>query len=100
MMFMGNAAPTLGEVKQLWGNALQMCRSTNDLECTYQGMSLFNDMLFCPNLCPCFSFCTYIKRYMAQKSTLENCFVQPGMIQAIVPMLQRLTQLCCVHYLK
>ena len=39
-MFMGNAAPTLGELHKLRASAPRMCHTTNDLGCTYQGLSL------------------------------------------------------------
>ena len=98
-MFMGNAAPTLGEVQELRACAPRMCHTTNDLECTYQGLSLLYDVLFGPDHLLCSTFRVYIQQYMAMKSTLENNFRAPGEIQMLVQRLQRHTQLRCVHYL-
>ena len=76
-----------------------MCHTTNNLECTYQGLSLLYDVLFGPDHPFCNTFRAFIQQYMALKSTLENNFRAPGEIQMLVQRLQRHTQLRCVHYL-
>ena len=98
-MFMGNIAPMLGEVQELRASAPRKCHTMNNLECTYQGLSLLYDVLFGPDHPLCSAFQAFIQQYMAMKSTLENNFRAPGEIQMLVQQLQRHTQLQCVQYL-
>ena len=100
-MFMGNTAraPMLGEVQELRASAPRMCISINDLECTYQGLSLLCNVLFGLDHRLCSTFCMFIQQYMAMKSTLENHFCAPGEVQWITQRLQCHTQLQCVHCL-
>ena len=60
-MLMGNAAPTLGEVQQLRANATRLCQLTNELECTYQGLSLLYDVLSGPDHRCCVAFRAFIQ---------------------------------------
>ena len=91
-MFMGNAAPTLGEVQELRASAPRMRHMTNDLECTYQGLSLLYDVLFSPDHPLCSTLRIFIQQYMVMKATLGNNFHAPGEIQMLVQRLQRHTQ--------